>query len=238
MSELIRIDLNGVNCYLSKNENGFILFDTGGHLVMDQQFTNRREPLLKELKAAGCTDNNLNLIVLTHGDNDHSCNAAYLRKHFKTKIAMNDCDRKMVEEPTLQQWMESYQYNSVELQQMFLQYKEVIMKVTQKVLDEFESFSPDILLEDGFDLSEYGIDAKVIHVPGHTQGSIAIVTKGGELIAGDTFENMDKPSPAPNADDFQQLSLSINKLKNLSISTVYPGHGNPFTFKEIDMHIT
>ncbi|MFT4143969.1 MAG: MBL fold metallo-hydrolase [Mobilitalea sp.] len=233
MYKLIRIDLNGVNCYLSKDKNGFILFDTGGHLVMDKQFTNRRELLLKELEAAGCTDNNLNLIVLTHGDSDHSCNAAYLRKYFKTKIAMNACDRKLVEEPTLQQWMESYQYDSVELQQRFLQYKEIITKVTQKILDEFERFSPDILLEDGFDLSDYGFDAKVIHLPGHTPGSIAIVTRDGKLISGDTFENTEIPGPAPNADDFQQLTLSINSLKHLSINTVYPGHGNPFNFKEL-----
>ncbi len=26
---------------------------------------------------------------------------------------------------------------------------------------------------------------------------------------------------------------SINKLKKLTIETVYPGHGSPFSFKEI-----
>ena len=85
MSQIIRIDLNGVNSYLAKYENGFILFDTGGHIVMDQQFTNRRELLLQGLEKAGCTADSLKLIVLTHGDNDHSCNAAYLREHFNTQ---------------------------------------------------------------------------------------------------------------------------------------------------------
>jgi len=233
MSEISRIDLNGVNSYLVRCVDSFILFDTGGHIVMDQQFTNRRELLLKELEAAGCTEDNLNLIVLTHGDIDHSCNAAYLREHFKTKIAMSDCDRELVENPTLQKWMESYQYDSLELRQMFLQYKDVITKVTQKMLDEFERFSPDVLLEDGFDLLPYGFDATVIHVPGHTKGSVAILTKNGELIAGDTFANIDKPSPSPNASDFLQLADSINRLKNLTIETVYPGHGSSFSFEEI-----
>ncbi|TCL58845.1 glyoxylase-like metal-dependent hydrolase (beta-lactamase superfamily II) [Kineothrix alysoides] len=233
MSEISRIDLNGVNSYLVKCMNNFILFDTGGHTAMDQQFTNRRELLLKELEAAGCTKNNLSLIVLTHGDNDHSCNAAYLREHFKTKIAMNDGDRELVENPTLEKWMESYQYDSLELQQMFLQYKDFITKVTCRMLDEFERFSPDVLLEDGFDLSPYGFDAEVIHVPGHTKGSIAILTKSGDLIAGDTFASTGKPSPSPNAGDFPQLADSINRLRNLTIETVYPGHGSPFSFTEI-----
>jgi len=233
MYEIIRIDLNGVNSYIAKCESGFILFDTGGHITMDQKFTNRRELLLKELEAAGCTEHNLKLIVLTHGDNDHSCNAAYLREHFNAKIAMHSNDRELVENPTLEKWMESYQYNSVELQQMFLQYKELIIKVTQKTLDEFERFSPDILLEDGFDLSPYGLDATVIHVPGHTKGSVAILTKSGDLIAGDTFANNGKPSPSPNAIDFPQLADSIGRLKDLPIEMIYPGHGNPFSFKEL-----
>jgi len=232
MSEIIRIDLNGVNSYLAKCEDGFMLFDTGGHIVIDQQFMNRRELLLKEIETAGCTKNSLKVIVLTHGDNDHSCNAAYLREYFNTKIAMHNGDRKSVENPTMQEWMESYKYRALELQQMFLQYKDIIIKVTQKTLDDFEKFSPDVLLEDGFDLSFYGFDARVIHVPGHTKGSIAILTKNGELIAGDTFANNDKPGSAPNANDFSQLDDSIDRLKNMKIKTVYPGHGNPFNFKE------
>jgi len=233
MPEIIRFDLNGVNSYLARCASGFILFDTGGHLVMDQQFTSRRELLLKQLETAGCTKDNLNLIVLTHGDNDHSCNAAYLRERFNTKIAMHDGDRELVENPALEKWMESYQYNSVELQQMFLQYKDVIVEVTRKMLDEFERFSPEISLEDGFDLSPYGFDAQVIHVPGHTKGSIAVLAKSGELIAGDTLANSGKPSPASNAIDFSQLAGSMDKLKNKKIGVVYPGHGEPFSFKDI-----
>lgn len=230
---IIQIDLNGVNCYLAKNEKGFILFDTGGHLVMDKLFTNRRDILIKKLEEAGCTENNLNLIVLTHGDSDHACNAAYLKEHFKTMIAMHNDDRELVENPTLPKWMESFKYNAVKLQQVFLQHKEVITRVTQKILDDFESFSPDILLKDGISLSPYGLDAIVIHLPGHTRGSIAILTNSGDLIVGDTFINAEKPSYAYNADDFEQLSLSVDKLRGFPIGTVYPGHGAPFNFSEI-----
>jgi hypothetical protein len=53
------------------------------------------------------------------------------------------------------------------------------------------------------------------------------------LIAGDTFANINKPSPSTNAINFQQLADSINRLKNLDIETVYPGHGISFSFKEI-----
>lgn len=233
MIDIIRIDLNGVNCYAAKSENGFILFDTGGHLVMDKHFTNRREDLQKELAAAGCTEHNLRLIVLTHGDNDHACNAAYLRTRYNTKIAMHSGDSELVENPSLHKWMESFQYHSLAYRLVFRLLNKTITKATQRTLEDFQPFSPDVLLNDGFDLSSYGLDAAVIHLPGHTKGSIAILTKSGDLIAGDTFSNIKRPSSAPNADDFKQLSISIKKLRNFKINTVYPGHGNPFEFEKL-----
>lgn len=231
--EVIRIDLVGVNCYLIKTDKGFILFDTGGHITMDKQFTNRRELLQKELEKAGCTNNNFNLIVLTHGDNDHVCNAAYLRDHYNVKIAMHAGDRELVESPNMEKLMESFHYRSFVYRILFKFLKKVIIKVMQKTLDDFQKFSPDILLTDGYSFSQYGLDAKVIYMPGHTEGSIAILTNSGELIAGDSFSNMKKPDIAPNAKDFKLLSESIHKLKSFKINIVYPGHGDPFYFKDL-----
>lgn len=233
MTDIIRIDLDGVNCYLTKSENGFVLFDTGGHMVMDKQFTNRLGALQKELKSAGCTEHNLNLIVLTHGDNDHACNAAYLREHYNAKIAMHSDDRELVENPALHKWMESFQYSSLAYRLVFRLLNKTITKVTQKTLEDFKPFSPDVLLNDGFDLSVYGLEAMVIHLPGHTKGSIAVLTKEGDLIAGDTFLNIKKPAKAANAKDFTQLSMSVNKINKYIIKTVYPGHGNPFGFEKL-----
>jgi len=42
----------------------------------------------------------------------------------------------------------------------------------------FDKFMPDIYLTDGPEpeKNEYGFDAKVVHIPGHTKGSIGILT--------------------------------------------------------------
>jgi len=56
-----------------------------------------------------------------------------------------------------------------------------------------DRFTPDILLEDGYDLSHYGLNAKVISLPGHSRGSIGILTKEGDLFCGDFFENIKGP---------------------------------------------
>ena len=231
--EIIRIDLNGVNCYLGKQDGNFILFDTGGHLIMDKQFDNRYDTLLNWLKTYDCTPKNLKLIVLTHGDNDHAANALMLRENFGAKIAIHKNDRALVENPDIDMIMKSFKYRSILFKFIFGIMNKQIKKITLKTLEEYNErgkFTPDIYLSDGDSLNEYGFDARVIHMPGHTHGSIGILTGEHDLIAGDTFANIRKPEAAPNAVDFKQLSESIRKIKTEQINKVYPGHGIPFTF--------
>jgi len=228
--EIIRIDLGGVNCYLGKQGENFILFDTGGHMFLDKQFDNRRQALEKALNSYGCNTTNLKLIMLTHGDNDHAANAVYLRTKYHAKIAMHAADFALVDCPSMEKLMENCHYHAPSYKLMFIVMNRLIRKISQKALDDFESFKPDIAVDDGFDLSPYGFEANVIAIPGHTKGSIGILTHDGDLISGDTFANMSKPEIAPNAYDFKVLRHSIKGLDSMNIKTVYPGHGAPFSF--------
>ena len=95
-------------------------------------------------------------------------------------------------------------------------------------MSRYDSFRPDIILEDGHDLYEYGFDARVVHLPGHSKGSIGVLTSGGDLFCGDLLVNTDKPAKNTLIDDPAELDASVEKLKTLEIKTVYPGHGKPF----------
>lgn len=233
--EIVRIDLVGVNCYLCKTRSGFVLFDTGGHMVMDKQFSNRRDILEKELDKAGCGSSNLQLIVLTHGDYDHAGNAAYIRDKYNAKIAMHPADRKLVENPGIDDFMNSFRYKLLIYRAVFRIMRKTIYKVSLQTLADFDKFTPDIFIDDRFCLSDYGFDAEILHLPGHTAGSIVILTKDGELIAGDTFANFQKPDIAPNAVDFGLLKASLGKLRSYQIQTVYPGHGSPFQYESLSI---
>ena len=226
--EIIRIDLNGVNCYLGREDDNYILFDTGGHLFFDKKFDNRREAIVNELKKYGCNEDNLKLIVLTHGDNDHVTNAPYLRKKYNTRIAMHSADEALVNNPEMEKLMENCKYRSAVNRFVFLFMKSLIKKLIRKYLKDYESFRPDILIDEGFNLSEFGFHGKIIHIPGHTRGSIGIITDSGDFISGDIFANTKKVESAPNFCDFKELLKSIMRINSLKIKTIYPGHGNPF----------
>lgn len=231
--EIIRMDLNGVNCYLGKSEEGFVLFDTGGHLTMDKEYTDRKEILIDKLEKEGCIPGKLKAIILTHGDNDHIANAAYLREKYHTIVAMHADDVELAENIDINKMMESFQFKSLPLKIAVLVIRKKIIKVSAKILRDFVKFRPDVILGDGFDLSVYGFAAKIFHTPGHTAGSIVALSDSGELIAGDTFANINKPTLAANAYDFKQLHKSMKKLMLMNITTVYPGHGEPFLAKEL-----
>jgi hydroxyacylglutathione hydrolase len=66
-------------------------------------------------------------------------------------------------------------------------------------------------------------------LPGHSKGSIGIVTTNGDLFCGDLFENTKGPTLNSLMDDYAAASVSIETLKNLKIKFVFPGHDQPFT---------
>ncbi len=233
--DIIPIELNGVNCYLIKTEKGFVLFDTAGHLTLDKEFSDRRDALIHRLEEAGCEPGLLHAIVLTHGDNDHVANAAYIRDKYQSVIAMHGDDVELVRDVTVEMMMKSFRYRSILLKVVYALMKKQIQKIMIKTWNNFTKFTPDLILKDGDDLQQFGLSAKVIHLPGHTPGSIGILFDNGELISGDIFTNSKKPAPAPNAMDFTIMRKSIKKLKNVKISTVYPGHGKPFPAEVIGM---
>jgi glyoxylase-like metal-dependent hydrolase (beta-lactamase superfamily II) len=97
----------------------------------------------------------------------------------------------------------------------------------------FDKFKPDIYLIEGQNLNEYGFNATVVHIPGHTKGSIGIITDDGNLFAGDIFINIRKPDIATYIENPGELKNSIDRLKKMNIKTVYPGHGKPFEMEQI-----
>jgi glyoxylase-like metal-dependent hydrolase (beta-lactamase superfamily II) len=147
---------------------------------------------------------------------------------------MHSDDIELVKNPTFDKVAGNCNYESVIYKVVFKLLSGKITKVINKTLDNFEKFKPDFYLNDGDQLNQYGFDAEVLHVPGHTRGSIAILALNGNLVAGDTFANAGKkPGIAPNALNFDILKESVKKLKTKDIKTVYPGHGSPFEMNAI-----
>jgi hydroxyacylglutathione hydrolase len=219
--EIRTISINGTNCYLVKTNSGYILIDTN--------FPFQRSKLEEALEKEGCKPGNLKLIVITHGDIDHTGNCAYLREKYSVRIAMHEGDTEMCLKdgitrdrgkmpddfplPLMVLWL-LRGYLRFTIGQMFWR-------------KPFDTFKPDLLLAEGQSLAEYGLDAKILYTPGHSKGSISVLTDNGSLICGDMFNNVrGRILKSIDAGGFE-------RLMKLGIETVYPGHGNLFSMKQL-----
>lgn len=209
-SNVVPINLGGVNCYLAKCRDGFILIDAG--------FSVKRNLLLQALERAGCRPGNLKFVLVTHGDSDHAGNGAFLQKEFHAPIGMHPDDFGMVEHGDMD-WNRKPKADKMSAIMKVVGY---LMRLISK--ERFETFTPDVAVNDGYDLSGFGFNAKVIHIPGHSKGSIGVLAENGDLYCGDFLYT----TPGMNfVDDAEARSRSLIRLRKLDIKTIFPGHGKP-----------
>jgi hydroxyacylglutathione hydrolase len=205
----LAMNLGQVNCYLIAAGAGFVLVDTGG--------SNSRAQVDAALGAAGCGPGRLRLIFLTHGDFDHTGNAAYLKRILEAPIAMHAGDVGMVERGDMS-WGRERNKLMLRLSSRFLGFPKAAR------------FTPDALLAGEADLSAFGLHASVVHLACHSRGSIGLLLDDGAFFCGDLLENTKAPAINSIMDDRKSALATLQMLKAYPIATVYPGHGQPFPF--------
>ena len=204
MNQVHRIKCGNGNCYIIENGTGGVLVDTG-----------KREYFDKVLEA--CKRYKVKLIVLTHAHFDHAENAAEISEKLgiPTPISEKDCD---LIESNLNQRLYA---------ETFL--GKIVLSASLKDFSvrPMPKFKPDILLNDGDSLSDYGIDGKIIALPGHTEGSLGVDVENSSLIVGDALMNMFYPTVSMLYHDKNIMLESAEKIGKMGKRIVYFGHGMP-----------
>ena len=206
------LGLGSVNCYLIQNENGYFLIDTGA--------SNRGTQVHQALAQAGCRRGDLKLILLTHGDFDHTGNVAALHSQYDAPVALHRDDLSMAEQGNMFSGRQTG--------------NPVMNWVSARLFGfgKANRFSPDLFLDEDSDLSAYGLNVRVLSIPGHSRGSVAFLTAEGNLFSGDLLENLKEPVIGSIIDDLPAAQASIARLQGLGAVTVYPGHGQPFSLAD------
>jgi len=87
---------------------------------------------------------------------------------------------------------------------------------------------PTTLLEDGDEIDLGDRRLQVLHLPGHTPGSICLFDpSAGALFSGDVIYD-DVLLDELHESDVSAYVRSMRRLRSLPVKTVYPGHGAPF----------
>lgn len=199
-----RIKCGNGNCYIIKENGKAILVDTA-------------RPKYREKILSFCQKENIQLIILTHTHMDHCQNAAFLSKKLDVPIAICRADEELINNNLLQS-----------LHARTLAGK-LVLTVSEKSLNyaEIPAFSPSVYLEDGDALNNFGINAKILSLPGHTNGSIGIDLGNEGVLVGDALMNMFYPTVSMLYHDYDKMLESAKKVSLLGDRVVYFGHGAP-----------
>ncbi len=204
MAEIKRIRCGNVNSYLIKDHGRAILVDTGRNGFEDKIL-------------AHCQEVNVELIVLTHGHMDHVQNTAYLTRALCAPVALHRADFELLKD----NFTEPLFYQGL----LGMVVAEVSVKSFEK--ESIPEFTPGIFLKEGDSLNDYGINARVMELPGHTRGSIGLDIDEEDVIVGDALMNMFYPGLSMIYCNRAEMIKSADKISALGARKVYFGHGSP-----------
>ncbi len=204
MLEIKRIKGGTDNCYIVAEGKSAILIDTASKPHLDMVISE-------------CDKYEMKLIVLTHVHFDHAENAAKLSRRYNVPVAIHKKDEELFESFDKQP-LKSYGLVG-----------RVVLGISLKVLRNTKVERPEnlIYIADGDDLSSYGINAKIVELPGHTLGSIGVDVDEKHLFVGDELDNWITPGVGHLYTDFDAIKKSADKIRSLGERIVYYGHGKP-----------
>lgn len=160
------------------------------------------------------------MMVATHCHLDHMGSMSRLKKAFGSSVAAHVADADVMEG--------SKPYTIYKLDPVRAVYYKLLGP-----LYPYEHVAVDVRLEEGDTVDVMG-GMRVVHVPGHTDGSIALhQADRGILFSGDTIRNeggvLDGPPPQFTDDIDLAYEGIAEKLVPLGFDVLLPGHGEPVT---------
>jgi hydroxyacylglutathione hydrolase len=177
--------------------------------------------ILRFLEQHRIARSDLALIVLTHGHWDHAGGAAQLREQTGTPVAIHRGDLDLVRTGT----------------NGHVKPNSLMGHFIRTFIDRgYPPFEPDIVIENDRELQSFGIDAQVIATPGHSAGSISVLTDERDIIVGDLIMGgwfggwLFPKSPGLHyfVENLGALKASVSRVLALSPRQIFPGHGGPF----------
>jgi len=200
--------MRGANVYLLSGRT-LALVDTG--------MPGSAQTILSYVEGLDLAAGDLASIVITHHHLDHVGGAAAIVQRTSSRMSAHLGDAPFI----------SGQQSPPPAQGVVMR---VLFRLVAPLMPRADPVPVDVTLQDGDRLDLLG-GATVVHVPGHTPGSIALHLPSERLlICGDVIDHrggrLGLPPKAFSA-DMDQAVASLRRLAELEFDVLCPGHGAP-----------
>jgi glyoxylase-like metal-dependent hydrolase (beta-lactamase superfamily II) len=193
--------------------NVYLVVTQDGLLLVDTGMPGNARRILRFIEGLGRQPRDLRDIVLTHCDIDHVGSVAELKRRTGARVAIHELDVAVLSGEQRPQ-------------------KGGLAMVALYRLLRFRPIAPDLRLRDGDTIG----GLQVMHVAGHTAGSIALLRNDGVVFSGDallsdTHGNVLPPDPRLALDPAQAL-LSAEMIRARRARLLLAGHGTAALFSD------
>lgn len=206
----------GINSsYLIRGVKGIIMVDAGT--------PNKIRAFKRKLSNFYINPRDIKMIVLTHSHFDHAGSAKDIKDLTGAKIVIHESEKAYLEDGGFVMPKGVNTWGKITKQILFPFFKKI----------PFARPKADIIANNNeMSLSEFGIDGRIIHTPGHTHGSLSVLLDTGEAFVGclahGGFPFRIGSGLPIYAQDIEKVKESWKLLIDKGARIIFPGHGNPF----------
>jgi glyoxylase-like metal-dependent hydrolase (beta-lactamase superfamily II) len=195
----------------------YALFERDRVVLVDAAMPGRASAVWRYLASHGCSPETVNEIWITHGDIDHIGSVAALKDQSGATLVAHRADVPLLE-GQIDRELGALPGAAI--------YRRLFNWAIRQVF-RYQPTSVDRIVDDGDDLGGW----HVVHVPGHTAGSVCFFHPERKIIiVGDALNHRRGRLGAPPTmftPDPAQAQASIKKIAELDFEVCCFGHGPP-----------
>lgn len=206
---------------LSGRSNAFLLSCEGNHVLIDTGRTNSFRRLNRNLDQLQVPKDGLAALVLTHAHFDHAENARRMQDTHQTALIIQQ-----EESNDLSRGANPVIHGTNHLTKALTD----LLGERVLALAHYTPAPADTTFDETLDLNPFGVNAYLLHTPGHSPGSASVIVNREIALVGDAligeFPNAVFP---PFADQPVIMIQSWKKLLDTGCSLFLPAHGGGIT---------
>lgn len=192
----------------------------GGLVLVDAGNPGDGKRIIHAVEEAGYRPDDISLIVITHGHRDHVGGLAELQERLSVKAIVHREDVKALTEG----------------KEPAVVPARLIGSLIEPILPERDiplpPDKPEVIEEEKVSLKSFGFEGEVIYIPGHTFGSMGVISEDGTAVVGDLvmgrFVIYGRAVLPVFAEDLSSVRESIRKVLSRDPEIIHTSHGGPF----------